>query len=174
MKLRHVAVGLILIALLLPNVWYATDAAIPYNMKAQHNQQVYNSLPPGLRASPANATSAYFGAAGIQVDTPTQYDESGYNWLAQQDTNILPISSRPAFISWWDYGFQALDQGQHPTVADNFQDGIDPSGNFLLAQNESAAIGVMAADLLYAEAQTTGKPYLPAALNAQLASDDGT
>lgn len=171
-KLRHVAVGLILIALLLPNVWYATDAAIPYNMKAQYNQQVYNSLPPGLRASPANATSAYFGAAGIQVDTPTQYDESGYNWLAQQDTNILPISSRPAFISWWDYGFQALDQGQHPTVADNFQDGIDPSGNFLLAQNESAAIGVMAADLLYAEAQTTGKPYLPAALNAQLASDD--
>ncbi len=171
-KLRHVAVGLILVALLLPNVWYATDAAIPYNVKSQYNQQVFDSLPPALRVAPANATSAYFGAAGIQVDTPSQYDENGYNWLAQQDTNILPISSRPAFISWWDYGFQALDQGQHPTVADNFQDGIDPSGNFLLAQNESGAIGVLAADLLYAEAQTTGKPYLPAALNAQLASDD--
>lgn len=171
-KLRHVAVGLILIALLLPNVWYATDAAIPYNVKAQYNQQVYDTLPPALRTSPSNATSAYFGAAGIQVDTPTQYDENGYNWLAQQDPNILPISARPAFISWWDYGFQALDQGQHPTVADNFQDGIDPAGNFLLAQNESAAIGVLAADLLYAEAQTSGKPYLPTALNEQLASDD--
>ena len=170
-KLRHVALGLLIVALLLPNVWYATDAAIPSNLKSQYNEQVYNSLPGPLQTSSANASSAYFGAAGIQTDTPQQYDESGYNWLAQQDTNILPISARPAFISWWDYGFQALDQGQHPTVADNFQDGIAPAGAFLLSQNESQAIAVMATDLLSAESQTSGHPYLPSALNTILARD---
>ena len=26
----------------------------------------------------------------------------------------------PAFVSWWDYGFQEVVEGQHPTVADDF------------------------------------------------------
>ncbi len=69
---------------------------------------------------------------------------------------------RPAFISWWDYGFQAVAQGLHPTVADNFQNGIDPSGNFLLSQNESLAIGILTTTLLSAEAEKTGQPNLPA------------
>ena len=117
-------------------------------------------------SSPRTSTS---GAAGTELDTPTQYDEAGYNWLAQQDQN-LPGADRPAFISWWDYGFQAVAQGLHPTVADNFQNGIDPSGNFLLSQNESLAIGILTTTLLVGRGQqSTGQPYLPAPLNAILA-----
>ncbi len=170
-KIRHVLVPLLVGGLIIsPVVWYAIDAGIPYNSKSTYDQQIYNTLPPPLRVSAAEAQSFYLGAAGTELDTPNQYDEAGYNWLAQQDQN-LPEPARPAFISWWDYGFQAVAQGLHPTVADNFQNGIDPSGNFLLAQNESLAIGILTATLLSAEAQKSGNPYLPAPLNAVLASD---
>ncbi len=169
-KVRHVLVMLLVLLILIPNVWYAIDAGIPINLKAQYNRQIYDTLPPFLRTSASNATSFYLGAAGTLLDTPTQYDEAGYNWLAQQDQN-LPPPGRPAFISWWDYGFQAVAEGQHPTVADNFQNGIEPAGNFLLAQNQSLAIGILATTLLSAEARLSGQPYLPSALNAILAAD---
>ncbi len=169
-KARHVLVMLLVVIVVLPNIWYAVDAGIPYNSKGQFNQQIFNTLPPALRTSPQNAASFYLGAAGTQLDTPTQYDEAGYNWLAGQDQN-LPAPQRPAFISWWDYGFQAVAQGLHPTVADNFQNGIDPAGNFLLAQNETLAIGVLTTDLLAAEAKESGDPTLPNGLVAQLAAD---
>ncbi|MGA7922417.1 MAG: carboxypeptidase-like regulatory domain-containing protein, partial [Thermoplasmata archaeon] len=45
------------------------------------------------------------------------------------------------------------------------------SGNFLLAQNETLAIGVLSATLLNAEQTTSGHPYLPASLNKILAAD---
>ncbi len=169
-KPRHVLVMGLILVILLPNLWYAVDAGIPYNSKSSYNQQIYNTLPPFLRTAPQNASSFYLGAAGTQLDTPSQYDEAGYNWLALQDQN-LPEPQRPAFISWWDYGFQAVSQGLHPTVADNFQNGIDPAGNFLLSQNESLAIALLATTLLQAEQTTTGQPYLPAQLNAILARD---
>jgi dolichyl-diphosphooligosaccharide--protein glycosyltransferase len=170
LKVRHFVVVLVTIAVLLPNVWYAVDAAIPYNEKSTYNEQIYNTLPPSLRTTPSDASSFYLGAAGIDTDTPSQYDENGYNWLATQDTQLIP-ADKPAFVSWWDYGFQAVDQGLHPTVADNFQDGIDPSGHFLLAQNESLAIAVLSTTLLYTEQVDSGKPYLPAQLNTELAAD---
>lgn len=169
-KVRHVLVIALVLVIITPNVWYSIDAGIPYNDKSQYNLQVYNTLPPPLRTSPANASSFYLGAAGTELDTPNQYDEAGYDWLAQQDQN-LPEPQRPAFVSWWDYGFQAVAEGDHPTVADNFQNGIDPAGNFLLAQNESLAIGVLATRLMSAEATETGQPYLPRGLNALLARD---
>ncbi len=169
-KVRHLVVVFIVIGVILPNAWYAVDAGIPYNVKSQYNQQIVDTIPSFLQPSAANQSGYYLGAAGIQTDTPQQYDEAGYNWFATQDTQ-LPPAQRPAFISWWDYGFQAVDEGQHPTVADNFQEGIDPAGNFLLAQNESLAIGVLATDLLYSEEHVTGLPYLPAGLNERLAAD---
>ena len=64
-----------------------------------------------------------------------------YDWLEHQDTDTS-FSERPAFVSWWDYGFQALAQGQHPTVADNFQSGIPAAGNMLLAAGESDTIAL--------------------------------
>ncbi len=149
-KLRHMVLGLIVVLVVMPNVSWAVDAGIPYNVQGQYSQQIYASLPTVLQTSPSNASSFYLGIAGIQTDTPQQYDESGYSWLSTQDTFEAP-EHRPAFVSWWDYGFQAIDQGQHPSVADNFQEGIDPAGNFLLAQNESLAIAYMTADLLEAQ-----------------------
>ncbi len=170
LKARHFLILILAIGILLPNVWYAVDAGIPYNDKSNYNTQLYNTLPTSLRTSASQSSSFYFGAAGIQTDTPSQYDENGYDWLATQDVNT-PASDRPAFISWWDYGFQAIEEGKHPAVADNFQDGIDPSGHFLLAQNESLAISVLATDLLYSEKVTKGYPYLPPKLNQELAAD---
>jgi dolichyl-phosphooligosaccharide-protein glycotransferase len=169
-KARHVLVFLLIVVLLVPNVWYAVDAGIPYNTKSTYSAQVFDTLPSFLRTTPANASSYYLGAAGTDLDTPNQYDEAGYNWLATQDPNLAP-ASRPAFISWWDYGFQAIAEGDHPSVADNFQNGIPAAGNFLLAQNESLAIGVLTVTLLQAEQQASGYAYLPPGLNAVLASD---
>ena len=169
-KARHVLVLLLIVVLLVPNVWYAVDAGIPYNTKAGYSSQVYDTLPTFLRTAPSNASSYYLGASGTELDSPNQYDEAGYNWLATQDSNLAP-ASRPAFVSWWDYGFQAIAEGQHPSVADNFQNGIDAAGNFLLAQNESLAIGILTVTLLQAEQSASGYAYLPPQLNAILASD---
>jgi len=169
-KVRHLVVVLIALAVILPNAWYAVDAGIPYNVKSQYNQQIYDTIPAGLRPSAANASGYYLGAAGVETDTPNQYDEAAYNWLATRDRG-LPAPDRPALISWWDFGFQVVDEGDHPTVADNFQEGIDPAGNFLLAQNESQAIGILITDLLVAEQQKSGQEYLPASLNQLLAQD---
>lgn len=169
-KARHVLVMGLVLLIVVPNIWYSIDAGIPGNVKSSYNLQIYYTLPPPLRTSAANSSSQYLGAAGTSLDTPNQYDEAGYNWLAQQD-QATPVQNRPAFISWWDYGFQAVDQGLHPTVADNFQNGIDPAGNFLLSQNESQAIGILITQLLAAEQLRTHQPYLPSGLDAILARD---
>ncbi|MHB8584828.1 MAG: STT3 domain-containing protein [Thermoplasmatota archaeon] len=52
---------------------------------------------------------------------------------------------RPAFLAWWDYGHWAISVGHVPTVADNFQEGYQFAANFLLAQNETSSIELMAA-----------------------------
>ena len=168
-KVRHVLVVLLVIVVVLPNIWVSIDAGIPGNTKTEFSSQVYDSLPSFLKGNRTTADN-YFGAAGTSLDTSDQYDSAGYNWLAQQDTNI-PVAQRPAFVSWWDYGFQAIDQGQHPSVADNFQNGINPAGQFLLAQNESDGIAVLTTTLLQAEEMRSGDPYLPPALNTILARD---
>jgi asparagine N-glycosylation enzyme membrane subunit Stt3/uncharacterized membrane protein len=69
-----------------------------------------------------------------------------YDWLEHQDQDVS-FSERPAFVSWWDYGFQALAQGQHPTVADNFQSGIPAAGNMLLASGEEDTLALFIATL---------------------------
>ena len=33
-----------------------------------------------------------------------------YDWLAAQDTD-MSFSEKPAFVSWWDYGFQKACSG---------------------------------------------------------------
>ncbi|MGD0250187.1 MAG: hypothetical protein ABSB97_04795, partial [Thermoplasmata archaeon] len=169
-KARHVLVMLLVVGLILPNVWVAIDGGIPGNSKSQYSSQVASTLPPWLQLNSTDPTGYYFGAAGSSLDTPNQYDSASYNWLAQQDTNIPP-AQRPAFVSWWDYGFQAIAQGDHPSVADNFQNGIDPSGQFLLSQNESQAIAVLATTLLSAELVKTGSSYLPGSLDQVLRQD---
>ena len=53
---------------------------------------------------------------------------------ANQVSAEMKFGDKPAFVSWWDYGFQALNTGEHPSVSDNFQTGIPASGNMLLAR----------------------------------------
>ncbi len=64
--------------------------------------------------------------------------------LSTLDQDQAP-GDRPAFLAWWDYGHWSIAVGKHPTVADNFQNGYRLAGNFLVAQNESHAIQLMAA-----------------------------
>jgi dolichyl-phosphooligosaccharide-protein glycotransferase len=167
---RHVLILALAVVVLLPNVWVGIDAGIPSNTKDQFAAQINHTIPSWLKLNSSAPGSDYLGAAGAGLDLSNEYDSAAYSWLATQDTNV-PEPNRPAFIDWWDYGFQAIDQGEHPSVADNFQHGIDPSGQFLLAQNESIAIAVLATTLLQAEAEVTHQPDLPAALNTILAQD---
>ncbi len=169
-KARHVLVLALVAVILLPNVWVSLDAGIPGNTKDQFAAQINDTIPSYLKLNASAPASNILGAAGSSLDTSNQYDSAGYNWLAEQDTNV-PEPERPAVDAWWDYGFQTIDQGEHPSVADNFQNGIDPAGQFLLAQNESLAIAVLTTTLLSAEELKTGLPDLPPALNTILARD---
>ena len=70
-----------------------------------------------------------------------------YEWLSEQDSETA-FTERPAFLSWWDYGFQALSHGQHPTVADNFQSGIPISGNILLSSGQEDVLALLVMNAL--------------------------
>src|SRR2546422_622396 len=117
-----VVLGIVFLVVL-PNVWWAIDASIPFELKSQYDQQVANLLPSFLRA-PYNPSSGtfYFGAFGYGVPKSRDYYPAAWQWFATQDA-ATPPEFRPAFLSWWDYGFEAVDRGVHPTVADNFQNG---------------------------------------------------
>ena len=62
--------------------------------------------------------------------------------MAEQDTEKAP-EDRPGFMAWWDYGFWAIDIGEHPTVADNFQFGYQIAGNFIVSQSEHEAMSLL-------------------------------
>ncbi|MGC8912986.1 MAG: carboxypeptidase regulatory-like domain-containing protein [Thermoplasmata archaeon] len=151
-KLTHVVMVLFLAFLVIfPNVWFAIDASIPYETKRKFDKQIYESMPDFAKPTDydkINGSYKYFGAFGFSVPLPSSYWPDAYKWLAKQDKTEFP-DKRPAFLSWWDYGFEAVDVGHHPTVADNFQNGIPIAGNFLMAQNESQGISLMIAHLMY-------------------------
>lgn len=129
-KLLHIVV-IFIVALLvvLPNAYLSLDAAVP----ATYKETVFGDLPNG-------AFGSSFGKE--------QYWTHAYTWLSQQDTEIQNPTQRPAFISWWDYGFYEVAIGGHPTVADNFQDGIPPAANFHIATSEQAAVAIWTIRLL--------------------------
>lgn len=144
---KVVSIILIAFLIILPNMWAAVDSAIPFNTKVQYDQHIYNVMPSFLR--PQNYTPPYYlGAYGVEIDN-NQTDPwvMAFQWLSTQDTNYPP-ANRPGFISWWDYGFQEIEQGQHPTVADNFQYGYQIGGQALMAQNESQEVSLYIARLL--------------------------
>jgi asparagine N-glycosylation enzyme membrane subunit Stt3 len=158
---KHPAVGAILLVFMLlasQHATYGMDAGIPQGNSAAKDidSSIYNITPRLLRTAdpifgfsvfddtPYNPSSGcrgsgkstscwYMGSFGSGFNG--RYWNNGYQWLEEQDQE-LTFGQRPAFVSWWDYGFQALAQGKHPTVADNFQSGIPNSGNMLLAQSE--------------------------------------
>ena len=147
-KPRHVIVGLLIAGLiLLPNVWFAVDAGIPYEQKAAYDRQIQSLLPSFLQApgygSAGTGNTFYLGAFGYSLPNQTQYFPAAYQWLSTQDTNV-PLEDRPSVMAWWDYGFEITQRGGHPVVADPFQNGYAISGQFILSQNESSAIALMA------------------------------
>ena len=129
---------------------YGLDAAIPSSVEAEDeiDESIYNIIPDALRwelagfsvlDSSTYSGNWYLGSFGSGFND--QGWNGAYEWLANQDMQD-EYSQRPAFISWWDYGFQALDTGEHPSVSDNFQSGIPASGNMLLARSQEDLISM--------------------------------
>jgi len=164
-KVRHVLAVLgIVFLVLLPNVWWAVDASIPFELKTQYDRQIASLLPTFLQApgySPTSGSPFYFGAFGYNIPKATDYFPAAWQWFATQDRDEPP-ELRPAFLSWWDYGFEAVDRGVHPTVADNFQSGFAFAGQFITAQNETQAVSLLAIRLLEADFKRSGPGFSPA------------
>ena len=139
-KFLH-AFGIILIVFIvvLPNSFVAFDATVPYNFyeKTPGNWTTFKQEMFG---------EDYRGAYGLGI-VKEKYWTHALSWLNDLDNDTIDIK-RPAFISWWDYGFYEVALGGHPTVADNFQDGIPPAGNFHTATSEEEAVSVWIVRLL--------------------------
>jgi len=143
---HYVAIFIVVFLLIVPTTFYAVDSAIPFNNKTYYDEQIYNATPSFLR--PLNYSPPYYlGALGVSLDLPSNPWDTALSWFQNQDAQ-LPPDQRPAMMSWWDYGFQTLEQGGHPVMADNFQDGIYPAAQLLMAQNESQMISVMITRML--------------------------
>ena len=150
-KISHV-VGVLFLAFLviLPNAWGAIDAGIPSETKRDYDKQIYYALPDILHPADydtVNGTFWYLGAFSYSLPLPTAYYPAAWSWFKTQDSN-LSEADRPAFLSWWDYGFEAIQAGGHPTVADNFQNGYEYAASFLMSENESDAVSLLIIRLL--------------------------
>ncbi len=151
-KIRHI-VGALFLAFFIvtPNVWFSVDAGIPSETKRSYDKQIYNSMPEFMRPAgydTYNGSNWYLGAFGYSLPLPTQYYPAAWDWFAEQDADVYPETSRPAYVAWWDYGFEAVQEGAHPTVADNFQNGYQLTGNAIMAQSEEDTIALFAFRLL--------------------------
>ncbi len=145
--------GIVFLAffVVMPNVWGGLDAGIPFEVKSEHDLEIYQAAP--IFMQPAtydaiNGSNWYLGGFGYSLPLNSRYWPAAYDWLATQDTEIYPPSERPAFISWWDYGFEIVNEGEHPTVADNFLGGHQLAGNFIMSQSEADAIALLSARIL--------------------------
>ncbi len=141
-----VVVLLIAVTVMLPNVWTAFDASIPSEDKREYDLQIYNTLPDFLHPQDTdydkiNGSYWYLGGFSYSMPLPETYWPTAWSWYAQQDANLTE-EERPAFLSWWDYGFEAVQEGRHPTVADNFQNAYQYAGTFITAQNETQSIAM--------------------------------
>ena len=132
---------IVVLILIIPSGMGAFSAAVPENNAASYNHILNSTLPKGFR--PNNP----FGNYGLGIENKTQPLSASFQWLATQNANES-IQNRPAYVSWWDYGFQELQQGRHPTVADDFQQGIASAGQILLAQNQSQEISLFISRVL--------------------------
>ncbi|MBI5000739.1 MAG: carboxypeptidase regulatory-like domain-containing protein [Euryarchaeota archaeon] len=149
----RVVAGVLFLAFMVvvPNVWAGLDGGMPYEVKTDYDKRLYQVMPSFTASATydeVNGSTWYLGGHGYSMPLNNRYWPSAYRWLATQDNGTYPFSERPAFISWWDYGFEVINQGEHPTVADNFLGGHNVAGNFLMAQNESNAISLFCMRLL--------------------------
>ncbi len=138
-------VVIVVIALVVPSGLSTVSSGIPTNNAGHVNSELASALPSffGLNAS----TIAFAGASGLSIVNKTDPQVQSFLWLAGQDKNV-PFDKRPAYLSWWDYGFQEMYQGRHPTVADDFQQGYEVAGQALLAQNQSQILSLYIARVI--------------------------
>ena len=147
-KIRHI-VGVLFLGfmILLPNIWYSVDAGIPAETKRDYDRDIYFSMPSFMRPGgydETNGSNWYLGAFGYSLPLPSYYYPAAWDWFAEQDSDVYPVEAKPAYVAWWDYGFEAVAEGEHPTVADNFQNGYQFTGNVIMAQSEEDAIALFA------------------------------
>ena len=171
-KIRHIVGALFVVFLLIvPNAWFSLDAGIPRETKQAYDNSIYNTFPDFMRPNASDYKQTgnlwYLGAFTYSLPLPSSYFPAMWRWLKQQDADILPESSRPAYVSWWDYGFEAIDAGGHPAVADNFQQGYQIGGDILLAPAESVAIGLMISRVLVGQ---VNQPVIPPLISSALLS----
>jgi len=165
----------------LPNTFYGYDAGVPFEDKKSHDSDIYEFLsydflrpeeydwdernnqtkyPEGVQGMYTTSDKSnqlwYLGNTGPSF--PQDYWIEGLGWLAEQDTNLEP-EDRPGFISWWDYGFWAIDIGEHPTVADNFQFGYQIAGNFITSQSEQEAMALLLYRLIEPEVDRSSESF---------------
>jgi len=151
-KIRHI-VGVLFLAfmVILPNIWYGTDAGIPSETKSAMDKDIYESMPSFMRPGGydrTNGSNWYLGAFGYSIPLERYYFPAAWDWFAEYDSDIPAMADRPAYVSWWDYGFEAAQAGQHPTVADNFQNGFQMAGNIIMAQSEAEVVALFSYRLI--------------------------
>ena len=180
------AVLLVLIMLTGQQLTYGLDSAIPSNSPAEGDidEDMYYTIPDIMRWDDLGVSlldsrdyeafggRSYMGSFGSGFNG--QYWNDAFDWLAEQDTNES-YSDRPAFVSWWDYGFQALNTGKHPSVSDNFQSGIPATGNMLLARSQTDLVAMFiqhlaGGDLNYNINQNDGERAFTSGFEAQLST----
>ncbi len=146
--LQAVFVLFVTLLIVLPAATSMVSASVPAGSSAQVQieNQIANSLPGFLKTN--NTTNFVGGLSGGISNGSTPLSKS-FAWLSTQNSN-LPIQDKPSYLSWWDYGFQERYQGQHPTVADDFQQAVEMAGQTLLAQNESQIISLFVSRLIQA------------------------
>ncbi len=144
------------LAIVVPSGLSAVSSGIPSNNAGQINAEVASAIPSffGLNAS----TVGFAGGSGFAIVNASDPQVQSFLWLASQDKNIS-FESRPAYLSWWDYGFQEMYQGQHPTVADDFQQGYEMAGQTLLAQNQSQIVSLYIARVIQGNYVNNGNNF---------------
>ncbi len=163
-----VTVTVVAILVILPTMWSAVDAGIPYETKKDYDKQIYRSMPEIMRPNETTYNKSspwYLGAFGYSIPKETYPWPRAWKWLSEQD-NDTPPESRPGFVSWWDYGFEAIQEGKHPAVADNFQNGYQIAAQIITAQNESEVISLFIARMLEADFDNNGGKLNSTVMNA--------
>ena len=164
------AMLMVLLLITSQHATYGIDSGIPRGDKSANeiDQSLYDIVPDILRQDLLGLFSVMNSDAYDQSDSGLWYMgtfgpsfnsqgwNEAYDWLSQQDSET-PFSDRPAFVSWWDYGFQALASGQHPTVADNFQSGIPNSGAMLLSGGQEDTLSLFITTLAMGDKRLNGQ-----------------
>lgn len=155
------------LTLVVPNVWFSFDAGLPSEardayLRGHTGSSFWDKVSRGFVRQDTGA----FGQGFLAPDWLNVY-----GWLAKQDTkdangNPVACAHRPAQMAWWDYGFWEIDIACHPSVADNFQNGVQISGRFLAAQSEKEGIEWMSVRVIEGAWRTNDYAYPASILDA--------